>query len=81
MIKLNGQLIEFKKFPNKETKLDGEQITKALSFFTENYIMFKYESDDDFFKLMILKRFLDESSSKGTILDITYMPYSRMDRR
>ncbi|MEC3435227.1 ribose-phosphate pyrophosphokinase, partial [Bacillus cereus] len=53
----------------------------ALSFFTENYIMFKYESDDDFFKLMILKRFLDESSSKGTILDITYMPYSRMDRR
>ncbi|MDA1918241.1 ribose-phosphate pyrophosphokinase [Bacillus paranthracis] len=81
MIKLNGKVIEFNKFPNGETKIDGEQITKALSFFTENYIMFKYESDDDFFKLMMLKRFLDESSSKGTILDITYMPYSRMDRR
>lgn len=33
MIKLNGKVIEFNKFPNGETKIDGEQITKALSFY------------------------------------------------
>ncbi|MES9681740.1 ribose-phosphate pyrophosphokinase [Gottfriedia acidiceleris] len=82
MIKINEHLVEFTKFPNGELKLDGEQIIKSQSFFsTENFIYWKYESDEDLFKLMLVKNFLDDATGKPAILDISYMPYSRMDRR
>ncbi|PGT10247.1 ribose-phosphate pyrophosphokinase [Bacillus cereus] len=82
MIKLNGKLIEFKKFPNGETKLDGEQVLDSLAYFgTANEILFKYENDADLIQLMLVKRFLDEADDKKVVLRISYMPYSRMDRR
>lgn len=81
MIKVNGKLIEFKKFPNGETHLDGEQMLNNQPFFgNTNDIRFKYESDADLFQLMLVKRFLDETGKQST-LAISYMPYSRMDRR
>lgn len=82
MIKVNNKLIEFKTFPNGETHLDAEQIMKSMSFLgVLNDVLFKYESDTDLIHLMLVKRFLDEATDKKSTLNISYMPYSRMDRR
>jgi ribose-phosphate pyrophosphokinase len=78
MIKLNGRILDFKSFPNGETKVDNEQLVKYMSGI--NQIMFKYENDSDLLKLMFVKRFLD-SYNKRSFLIIVYMPYSRMDRQ
>lgn len=82
MIKLNGAILDFKTFPNGETRVDGGQILHALRDSGWNHIGFKYENDSDLIKLMFLKRFLDNTEARNTkiILDIAYMPYSRMDR-
>ena len=77
MIKLNGVEVPFEKFPNGETKVDGQQIINLMVGF--NHIEFKYESDSDLIKLMFVKKHLDEYNEKSSIT-IYYMPYSRMDR-
>jgi ribose-phosphate pyrophosphokinase len=74
MILLNGEKVEFGKFPNGETlfkKIDNVDII--------NEVVLKYEGDEDLIKLMFLKNYLD---LQGTVngLTIYYMPYSRMDR-
>lgn len=82
MIKLNHELIEFKKFPNGETHLNGQQLLDSWNLLGDNNkVEFKYESDADLIQLMLVKRFLDETTNKETVLYISYMPYSRMDRR
>ena len=81
MIILNGREVEFKQFPNGELHLDGEQVYSNLSMFTNNVVLFKYENDSDLIKLMVLKRYIDEEKTAPTVLLITYMPYSRMDRQ
>lgn len=81
MIVLNGKEVVFKQFPNGELQLDGEQVYSNLSMFTNNVVLFKYENDSDLIKLMVLKRYIDEEKTAPTVLLITYMPYSRMDRQ
>lgn len=82
MIKLNGVLIDFKKFPNGETRIDGDKVAKTMFFHDYNIVSFKYESDIDLLHLMFLKRFLDEKAPETqSTLSISYMPYSRMDRK
>ncbi|BCT30443.1 ribose-phosphate pyrophosphokinase [Bacillus velezensis] len=78
MIKLNNETIDFKSFPNGETLVDGEKIFKARNH-SNNKIFLKYESDLDLTNLMFLKRHLDEDNL-DIVLEIGYMPYSRMDR-
>jgi len=78
MIKLNGKEVEFKTFPNGETRLVHESIVDSSDAINE--VIFKYENDSDLIKLMFLKKYLDASSWKKVGLLITYMPYSRMDR-
>lgn len=77
MIYLNGQKLDFEKFPNGETKVNGEQIVGLNN--ASNTVTLKYESDDDLIKLMFVKRYLD-TISRHAYLRILYMPYSRMDR-
>jgi len=77
MLKLNGQVIDMRTFPNGETLLGGEQVLAAAT--EDNVIVWKYEDDSDLIQLMFLKRYLDERGYR-TSLTIAYMPYSRMDR-
>ena len=76
MIKLNGKVVEVKKFPNGESFINIKdlEILEAI-----NEIKFKFESDDDITHLMFLKNHLDEKRAKAKLI-IGYMPYSRMDR-
>lgn len=75
MIILNKRMVEFGSFPNGETNLP----IKDLDVRTYNRIKWVYEGDDEFFKLYVLKNWLDSEISKSA-LTIMYMPHSRMDR-
>src|SRR5690606_21489303 len=80
MIKVNGQDVIFKKFPNGETKIIEDSIN--VLEWGKHTVSFKYENDEDFIKLMFVKNFIDSKRSKSTTVEliIYYMPYSRMDR-
>lgn len=75
MITLNGKPVEFSVYPNGETKLELGRHFSCQAY----YIGFRYESDQDLIRLMMVKRHL-EPSEKLCHLFIDYMPYSRMDR-
>ena len=78
-VKING--IEFgnELFPN------NERIFKSLPWqiCAQNFIRvdFKYETDFDIWKLIVAKKYLDDMFN-GTVivLNMLYVPYSRMDR-
>jgi len=82
MIRLAGFSEEdlFKTFPNGETLLVTDKISNDGFANLYRRIVFKYESNADLIKLMILKKYLDEQKNLCRNLVITYMPYSRMDR-
>lgn len=75
MIKLNGKVVEFEKFSNKETKLKLPDVYED-----DNRVLFVYEDDSSLIELMIFKRHLDSLLVKDVQLIIAYMPYSRLDR-
>lgn len=76
MILYNNKPLGFGKFPN------GESYLKKIKF-DENFIVhvvtLKYESDEDLFHLLLVKKALDDINVQSN-LRITYVPYSRMDR-
>jgi ribose-phosphate pyrophosphokinase len=79
MIKINGQEIVIKTFPNGESRIVEESFVEATEF--GNSVDFKYESDADLLKLMLVKKYLDDTHFQHpNHLTIYYMPYSRMDR-
>jgi ribose-phosphate pyrophosphokinase len=79
MIKLNGEKVIFRNFPNNEVMLENN----VLDLCKEGevpIVMFKYDNDATFMHLFLLKSFLDANSVGPVNLIISYMPYSRMDR-
>ena len=96
MIKLNGFEIDFKEFPNGESfadipdsiiPYDGDVIRDS---FTGDYIYksgynkihLKFENDKDIFHLMCIKDYVDTKwGNLPCILEMPYIPYSRMDRQ
>ena len=96
MIKLNGFEIDFKEFPNGESFADipesiipyeGDVIRDS---FTGDYIYksgynkihLKFENDKDIFHLMCIKDYVDTKwGNLPCILEMPYIPYSRMDRQ
>ena len=78
MLKLNGEIVNFGRFPVGEKELKISEIKKRASMLD---IVLKYESDEDIINLIFLKRTIDDTAyGKSVNLHITYMPYSRMDR-
>ena len=71
MIKVNNKLIEFDTFPNGELYIKTKDYKKR-----DAKVEWKFESNDEFFKLSLLKNTLDQYST----LYVPYFPYSRMDR-
>lgn len=82
MLKLNGKAVPFGMFPNLEIKMDEKFIRENVRVKMMNLITFKFETNKDLIHLMFLKRFMDAILPKHAevILQIAYMPYSRMDR-
>lgn len=76
MIKINGY--EFKKFPNGESNLVRN--SDSFNWDYEEKVYLKYEGDEDLFRLLLIKKHLDNCSDFKKVLYISYMPYSRMDR-
>ncbi len=77
MILIDNVEVKFGSFPNKESHLNFNN----LKFGKMSVVTFKYESDQDLFNLYILKRYMDYAIGNNSyLLDILYMPYSRMDR-
>lgn len=79
MIKLNGNVINFKQFPNNEVMLDVTVLNYCKEDFAQS-IMFRFDNDSTLMHLFLLKSFLTDNGFKDIDLVISYMPYSRMDR-
>ena len=77
MIYLNGEKVNIKKFPNGESLINSENL--KIKYHEINNLKLKFENDEDITHLIFLKGHLDELRVK-CILEIVYMPYSRMDR-
>lgn len=78
MIKIDGKEIIITHFPNGESHIeDFESVLGSNPSVTLEY---KYTGDESLIHLMFIKRRLDDLS-KLTRLIISYMPYSRMDRK
>lgn len=83
MIIVNGEKLSFKKYPNRETMVDGNHLRRLAEisqmFDGTARVILKYESDEDLIHLMFVKSFLTGLDVEAS-LHIAYMPYSRMDR-
>lgn len=79
MISIDGKVVDFTQFPNKEILFNHEGL-EAVRGWVPQQVVFKWEDDSDFVKLTILKDYLDSIGVEPDELLITYMPYSRMDR-
>ena len=77
MIKVNGEVVEFNKFPNGETLVDTTILNEAKGGCR---IDFKWEKDEDILHLYFVLKHLSDG---GALIDVYvyYMPYSRMDRK
>lgn len=79
MITINGEPLNDKKFPNGELHLDLKYLLETKPGAID--IVWKYESDADFFTLKAIKDYLWEHLHETYItLHCLYLPYSRMDR-
>lgn len=76
MIKVNGDVVKITKFPNGESLIKSDFVARN----GENYVVsMKFESDEDLAHLMMIKNHMDEVNA-SCILQLPYVPYSRMDR-
>ena len=84
MIKVNLKEVLKEIFPNGETRLDLRFILEDPTAEKEYFVEWKYESDADFATLHFIVDYIKDNdpkwAEKVTILNILYMPYSRMDR-
>lgn len=84
MIKVNLKEVLKETFPNGETRLDLRFILEDPTSEKEYFVEWKYESDADFATLHFIVDYIKDNdpkwAEKVTILNILYMPYSRMDR-
>jgi ribose-phosphate pyrophosphokinase len=77
MIFLNKHEIRIEKFPNNEAKVkDFEAAIQP----DRNILELRYTNDCDLIRLMFVKWHIDELQAPCTLI-ISYMPYSRMDRK
>lgn len=79
MILVNGKELTIEKFPNNEVCIRNfdDHILGSHRF---EVITLSYESDQDLMNLFFVKKHIDETFNTKVILNIAYMPYSRMDR-
>lgn len=68
----NDEPVVLKRFPNGELDLSGVLST--------SHLILRWESDEDLFNLMLIKRHIQSLGQPSVHLTILYMPYSRMDR-
>lgn len=81
MIKYNDYEVEFKSYPNGETRFELPQ-EHLDSWHRYNYprVKMNYENDQDLIHLMLLKNYLADQGIEKVTLRLSHMPYARMDR-
>lgn len=75
MIKYNGQEIKVSKFPNGEMCIQPFSVEHGVHF-----LQMKYESAEDIVLLHMIKKHLDDKGANDVVLQLPYVPFSRMDR-
>jgi len=84
MIKIGGETIKFERFPNNESLLKNHDTIIRDSLRGERspiHIKFKYIDDASLMELYLIKQEINSKFPEAdTFLNITYLPYSRMDR-
>lgn len=87
MIKVNGRLIETGLFPNGELLVHTDVLNEVIesNSDTESFrVDFRYQFNDDLVSLYLIlshiKFMKNTDKNQNIILNIYYMPYSRMDR-
>lgn len=79
MLYLNGFPVNVKQFPNGESFAD---VASSIVKSNKNVIKMHFQNDEDILFLQFLKDFVDELAPKSeVILNMPYIPYSRMDRK
>ena len=79
MLYLNGYPVNVKRFPNGESFAD---VSTAYVKEDKNVIRMHFENDVDILFLQFLKDFVDNTAPNSkVILNMPYIPYSRMDRK
>lgn len=81
MIIVNGKELNVERFPNGESMI--REIDNEVYYMNRIVVTLKYEDDRDLINLMLVKKHIDETiigNFIATKLNLTYMPYSRMDR-
>lgn len=81
MIKINDKVFTYDKFPNGEKKITLD-FYNCIECKNNIFVEWHYENDGELIDLMFLKKHFDKYNKRNVsiILDIKYMPYSRMDR-
>ena len=80
MIKINSTIVNEKTFPNGELQID-EKFFQDLNLTQDIVIDFHFESNKDLTDLMLIVNYIYDLTNVKPILNMTYMPYSRMDRQ
>lgn len=78
MIFVNGNLVVNERYPNGELLINKEKLMDSALVSTT--IKFYYRTDADLMELWMVTKYVKEVCAE-VILDLKYMPYSRMDRR
>ena len=77
MIKVNGQIIEQKHFPDNSLHLTLDFTRFGGSLVVE----WHYENDSELFTVICIKDYIDAHyPERGTMLKVPYLPHARMDR-
>lgn len=79
MIKVNGVELKNSRFPNGEIKLNEEQLQDMLHIHGVE-IEFYYTGDESIIELIFVTKYFQEKTGACVIVNMMYMPYSRMDR-
>lgn len=71
-------------FPNMEVDYNVDTLTETPEYLNNNQFIFRlaFQSNADLWNMLMLSKYIDDQFPRSNkILDISFMPYSQMDRK
>lgn len=81
MIKINNVIVNNDSFPNGELKIDEKFFQNLKKLLSDITIDFHFEGNKDLTDLILIVSYIYDQTKMKPILNMKYMPYSRMDRQ
>lgn len=81
---INGVNAKKGMFPNMEVDYNADELSKTTEYLNNNQFIFKltFENNADLWNMLVLSKYVDDQYPRSNkILDISFMPYSQMDRK